>query len=77
MAIVADGIDGNSLRMSNAVTDGNFGNWLYLAAADHAGDGGRGRQRVHRRVRDQVDDRHVPAWSAALGLAAVGRRGLG
>ena len=26
---MADGIDGNSLRMSNAVADGNFGNWVY------------------------------------------------
>ena len=26
---MANGIDGNSLRMSNAVTDGNFGNWVF------------------------------------------------
>ena len=27
--VVSNGIDGNSLRMSNAVADGNFGNWVY------------------------------------------------
>ena len=31
--LVASGIDGQSLRGSNAVTDFSFGDWLYLAEA--------------------------------------------
>jgi len=37
VGIVEDGIDGNSLRMSNAVTDSSFGNWLFSEKLPNGG----------------------------------------
>ena len=74
VAIVSNGIDGNSLRMSNAVADGNFGNWVYSQRlTTPVTEDADGNQFIAEfKIESETGD--VPAWSAALGLASVGLR---